>query len=121
MDETEWQQRYREEARTLGELGWAFACSKLPRVEVRLPRALAEKAVAAWERDGDEGPPAPEDHEQRVQRHRAATLSLIGLSITNCGRWESDAVVVELSPDLIGNAVNASDDLPSRESISDAQ
>lgn len=121
MDETEWQQRYREEARTLGELGWVLASSELPRVEVRLPRALAEKAIAAWERDGDEGPPAPEDYEQRVQRHRAATLSLIGLSITNCGRWEGDAVVVKLSPDLIGNAVSASDDLPSQEPISDAE
>jgi hypothetical protein len=115
MDETEWQRRYREEAQTLGELGWVLACSKLRRVEVRLPRVLAEKAVAAWERDGEEGSPAPEDYEQRVQRDRAATLSLIGLSITDYGRWESDAVVVELSPDLIGNAVSASDDLPSRQ------
>jgi hypothetical protein len=115
MGEAEWQQRYREEAVTLGELGWVLACSKLPPVEVRLPRLLAEKAVAAWKREGEEGPPAPEDYEQRVQRHRAATLSLIGLSITNHGRWESDGVVVELSPDLIGNAVTASDDLSSRQ------
>jgi hypothetical protein len=37
------------------------------------------------------------------------------LSIVNGGRWDADDVVVELSPDLIGMAVSASDDLPSRE------
>jgi hypothetical protein len=79
---------------------------------VRLPKALGEKAVAAWDRDHDEGPPKPETTEQRTLRHQAATLSLIGLSIVNHGRWEGDHVVVELSPDLIGNAVSASDNLP---------
>lgn len=99
----------------LGELGWVLANAELPRVEVRLPRSLGERAVAAWERDGNEGPLDPESYEQRVQRHRAGTLGLIGLSIVNGGRWEGDEVVVGLSPDLIGVAVDASDDLPSRE------
>jgi len=54
----------------------------------------------------------PETFEQRVQRHRAATLALIGLSIVNGGHWEADEMVVELGPDLIGVAVDASDDLP---------
>jgi len=56
----------------------------------------------------------PETFEQRVQRHRAATLALIGLSIVNDGRWEGDVMVVELSPTFVGVAVDASDDLPSR-------
>ena len=105
---------YREDAGVLGEVGWALANSELPRVEVRLPRRLAEAAVAAWKRDDNDGPLDPETVEQRIQRHRAATLALIGLSIVNGGRWETDEVVVELSPDLIGVAVDASDDLPSR-------
>jgi hypothetical protein len=63
MAETEWQRQYREDARVLGELGWVLANSELPRVEVRLPRSLGEQAVAAWERDGDEGPFDPESYE----------------------------------------------------------
>jgi hypothetical protein len=82
-------------------------------VEVRLPRRLAEQAVAAWERDDGEGPLDPETHEQAAQRHRAATLSLIGLTITECGRWRDDEVLVELDPVFIGLAVDAADDLPS--------
>jgi hypothetical protein len=44
--------------------------------------------------------------------HRAAALSLIGLSITERGRWEGEEVLVALDPVLIGNAVDAADDLP---------
>jgi hypothetical protein len=79
---------------------------------VRLPRALAEKAVAAWKREGDEGPLDPETFEQRILRYRAGTLGLIWLSISELGRWDGDEVVVELSPDLIGMALDAADDLP---------
>ncbi len=89
-----------------------LAKADLPRVEVRLPRELAEKAVAAWEREGDEGLLAPETFEQRVHRHRAGTLGLIGLSICERGRWDGNEVIVELSPDLIGVAVDAADDVP---------
>jgi hypothetical protein len=110
--ESAWQRQYREDAQQLGELGAALAGAELPRVEVRLPRALAEKALAAWQRDGDEGPLDPETFEQRIQRHRAGTLGLIGLSIENNGRWTDDHVVVELSAELIGAAVEAADDLP---------
>jgi hypothetical protein len=35
------------------------------------------------------------------------TLALIGLSITERGRWEGHEVVVELDPVFIGNAVDA--------------
>jgi hypothetical protein len=112
MEETELQHQHRDDAQVLGELGWSFSRAELPAVEVRLSRALAEKAVAAWERDGNEGPLDPESYEQRVQRHRAGTLGLIGLSIVERGRWEGDEVVVPLGPDLIGIAVDAADDLP---------
>jgi hypothetical protein len=48
----------------------------------------------------------------RVQRQRAGTLGLIGLSIKELGRVEGDEVIVDLSPDLIGVALDAADDLP---------
>ena len=97
----------------LGELGGVLARADLPRIEVRLPRRLAERAVVAWERDDIEGVD-PETFEQRVERHRAGTLGLIGLSIVNGGRWEANEVVVELDLELIGGALDASDYLPPR-------
>lgn len=114
VSETAWQLQYRADAKVLGAVGAVLVQAELPTVEVRLPRHLAEQAITAWEREGDEGRPDPETFEQRVQRHRAATLALIGLSIVNAGRWENDEVVVELSPIFVGVAVDASDDLSSR-------
>jgi hypothetical protein len=110
--ERTWQRLWREDALALGEVGEVWAAADLPRIEVRLPRALAERAVAAWERDDDEGLLGTETFEQRTLRHRAGTLALIGLGVTERGRWEGDEVVVELHPDVIGSAVDASDALP---------
>lgn len=87
--ETMWQRQYREDSVVLGEVGRVLAQAGLPSIEVRLPRRLAEAAVRAWQREGNEGPLHPETFEQRVQRHRAGTLGLIGLSIVNGGRWEA--------------------------------
>jgi hypothetical protein len=112
MEETADQQQYRRDAQVLGEIGAILAHADMPDVTVRLPSALARAAVEAWERD-DEGPPDPESFEQRAMRSRAATLSLIGLSIEQSGRADGDDVLVELSPDLIGNALEAADGLPS--------
>jgi hypothetical protein len=112
MEETESQPVYRREARLLGELGAVIGRTPLPTVEVRLPRRLAEQALAAWQRDDSEGPLGAETCEQRIERHRASTLALIGLSIER-GHWDGDEVVVELSPVIIGLAVDAADDLPS--------
>jgi hypothetical protein len=107
MDETETQKTWRGEARVLHEVGAVILDQSLPQVEVRLPRRLAEQAVEAWERDDGEGPLDPETHEQASQRQCAGTLALIGLSITERGRWEGHEVVVELDPVFIGNAVDA--------------
>jgi hypothetical protein len=109
--ETDRQRLYRDEARVLGELGALLARTDLPKIEVRIPSALAMAAVAAWQRD-DEGEPDPESYEQRVLRHRAGALGLIGLAVEERGRTEDDEVIVDLSPDVIGNAVDAADDLP---------
>ncbi len=113
MDETETQKTWRGDARVLGEVGAVLLGQSLPQVEVRLPRRLAEQAVAAWERDDGEGPLDPETSEQGALRLRAATLALIGLSVTERGRWEDDEVVVELDPAFIGSAVEAADHKPS--------
>jgi hypothetical protein len=111
MNETDRQRLYRQDARVLGEIGAMLARAELPKVTVRLPSALARAAVAAWRRD-DEGEPDPESHEQRALRHHAGVLALIGLAVDEQGRAEGGEVVVDLSPDLIGDAMTAADDLP---------
>jgi len=74
-------------------------------------RALADAAVAAWQRD-DEEELDPEPNEQRVLRHRAGALALIGLAVEERGRADGGEVVVDFSPDVIGIALDAADELP---------
>jgi hypothetical protein len=111
MPESERQRQYRDDAHVLGEIGALLARTDLPKVTVRLSLTLAHAAVKAWSRD-DEGEPDPECYEQRVMRHRAGTLALIGLSVEQGGHIDGDDMVVDLTPDLIGVAVDAVDDLP---------
>jgi hypothetical protein len=61
--------------------------AQVGRVAVRLPRAVAEAAVAAWERD---------EPGEKTRETRAPTLALIGLAIAERGRWADDVVVVDL-------------------------
>jgi hypothetical protein len=110
--ETDWQRIYRREAAVLGDVGAELAEVDLAEIEICLPRPLAELALAAWQREDDEGPAAPETFEQRVLRHRAATLALIGLSIESAGRWSDDHVTVLLHPQFVGEALAAADDRP---------
>jgi hypothetical protein len=113
VGESAGQKRYEQEAAVFARLGQVFAATEMPRIEVRLPRDLAVAAVASWERDAEEySGPLQETFEQRIIRSRAADLSLIGLSISERGCWEDDAVVVALSPALIGTAMQAADELP---------
>lgn len=111
MGESKDQQVYRKDAATLSEIGAVLARADLPEIEVRLPETLARAAVEAWEYD-DEGPLDAETVEQRLLRGRAATLALIGLAVSERGRADGNEVVIALSPDLIGLAVDAADDLP---------
>lgn len=106
--------RYRRDATVLAELGVVLAAGGLPTVEVRVPAALADTAVAAWDRDEtDHGDlPYAESPEQRRDRHRAGALALVGLAITERGRRDGDAVLVDLAPELVGVAVDTADDLP---------
>ena len=100
---------YRNDALALAALGAHLGNTKLPDVGVRLPKALADVAVAAWGRDHEEESD-PEDSKQHIQRRRAGSLALIGLSIVNDGRPDGDVVVVGLQPGLIGDALDAADD-----------
>jgi hypothetical protein len=100
-----------QDARVLAEVGSAFAETDIPSVEVRLPQTLADLALAAWERE-DADATVKETCEQRLIRHRAAALALIGLAIRERGRREGGEIIVELSPDLVGAALTAADDLP---------
>jgi hypothetical protein len=109
MSEADWQSIYRRDAEYLGQIGALLAGSEMPRIKVRLPKALASVAVEAWESEGDEAGPGTESFEQRAERRRAGTLALIGLSIQRTGRVEGDEVVVELEPHLIGLAIDAAD------------
>jgi hypothetical protein len=111
MSETAEQRQWREDARVLGEIGRLLARADLPAVTVRLPLPLARAAVEAWNRSY-EGELGRESYEQRVARRRARTLGLIGLSVEERGGATGDEVVVDLSPNLIGSAVDAADDPP---------
>ncbi|GAA2839445.1 hypothetical protein [Kribbella solani] len=101
---------YADEARVLGEIGTAFRAAELPPLRVTVPAALAARAVAAWERDDEGAVPPVEDAAERVRRHRAGTLALIGLTIKERGQLDAAGnTVVDLSPELIGVAMDAAD------------
>ncbi|GAA1602991.1 hypothetical protein GCM10009804_69320 [Kribbella hippodromi] len=103
---------YADEARVLGEIGTVFRAAELPALRVTVPAALASRAVSAWERDDEGTVPAAEDAAERGRRHRAGTLALIGLAITERGQVDADGnTVVDLGPELIGVAMDAADEL----------
>ncbi|WP_035858100.1 hypothetical protein [Kitasatospora cheerisanensis] len=98
--------RYREDSKVLAAIGVCVDAQVAP-ITVRLPKALAEAAVAAWDRE-ELGGLGEETHEQYALRDRAAELAFIGLAISRHGRWEGDEVVVELDVASVGAAVRAS-------------
>lgn len=99
----------RSEARTLARIGEVFLDANLPPVTVRVPRVLADEALAAWHRDDSDPVPVTEGRPDRRARHHAGALALIGLAISERGRGEGDDVVVDLAPDLVGRAIDAAD------------
>ena len=108
---------YTDDARVLGLIGTTFRAAGLPSIRVTVPAALAERAVAAWEEDGasepDDAwvPPRSDDPAGRLQQRRAGALALIGLSITESGKLDADGnTVVDLSPELVGVAMDAASD-----------
>lgn len=81
----------------------------MPVIAVRIPKQLAEQAIDAWARD--DGPEVDETRDQRVYRHRAWVLALIGRAIQERGIHVADAVVVDLAADLVAAALDAAEDV----------
>jgi hypothetical protein len=107
-------ERYRSDSDALIRLGVELAeqADDMPRIRVRIPRALAEDAVASWDWEEPEGyqPSADETCEQRIERGRSATLAMIGMTIQEEGVWREVHVEVELHPWHLGVTLEASDD-----------
>ncbi|MFD5317181.1 hypothetical protein [Streptomyces sp. NPDC127098] len=79
---------------------------QISRISVRLPRSVAESAVAAWERDElDEV--GEESREEYELREDAAELALIGLAISSRGVWDGEEVVVDVDVVQIAAALRA--------------
>ncbi|MFE1319064.1 hypothetical protein [Kitasatospora phosalacinea] len=98
--------QYREDSKVLAAIG-AHVDAQVGRVAVRLPRAVAEAAVDAWDRE-EVGGLGEETHEQYALRDQAAELALIGLAISQRGRWDGEEVVVDLDVASAGAALRAS-------------
>ncbi|SDT81083.1 hypothetical protein SAMN05216371_6535 [Streptomyces sp. TLI_053] len=97
---------YREEAKVLAAIG-EHVHAQVGRVTVRLPRAVAQAAVDAWERDDPDDGLRGETIEQYEARGRAGDVALIGLVISEHGRWEDEEVVVDLEVSDAGSALLA--------------
>jgi enolase len=110
VDDQEQYVRYREDAKVLAMIGECVQ-AQVGRVTVRLPRTVAEAAVAAWERDESAGEESAglgeESREQYALRDQAAQLALIGLAVSERGRWEGEEVVIGLDVASAGAAVRA--------------
>lgn len=88
-------------------IGQAFFRQDLT-VTVRLPRALAEAATRAWERD-DDGDASEETPEEARTRRRAGVLALIGLEIQEHGTWAGEVADVALDAWHVGLALDSAD------------
>ncbi|WP_329493939.1 hypothetical protein [Kitasatospora herbaricolor] len=106
MNDQEQYVRYQEDSKVLAAIG-ARVEAQVGRATVRLPKALAEAAVAAWDRD-ELGGPGEETHEQYALRDCAAELALIGLAISQRGRWENEELIIDLDVASAGAALRAS-------------
>ena len=84
--------QWREDNNTLAQTGRElFHIETL--VNVRLPLDLARHAVAAWERENtDDHRVDTETQDERILRHRAGSLALIGLEIREKGTWHDNEV-----------------------------
>jgi hypothetical protein len=106
-------ERYAADAAVLAQIGQAIFPQPTS-VRVRLPRVLADLAVAAWTRDEDGADAAAREEtpEQTIARHRAGTLALIGLSIETAGGGlaAGDDVLIDLAAWYIGPAFDAAEE-----------
>jgi hypothetical protein len=102
--------RYAEDAVVLGQIG-AVLFPQDTTLSVRLPRELADLALAAWNRD-EPAPSGPSDREtvdERAVRERAAYLALIGLCVENTAQSDGDDIICDLDSWYIGGALRAAE------------
>jgi hypothetical protein len=97
--------RYREDRGVLAAIGVGLD-GQVGRVRVRLPRALAESAVAAWGRE-ERDAVGEETLEEYSLRDDAAELALIGLAVSERGVVDGEQVVVDLDVVEIAAALRA--------------
>ncbi|MFJ9521301.1 hypothetical protein ACIRPK_24000 [Kitasatospora sp. NPDC101801] len=105
MEDREQYVRYRQDRVVLAAVG-ARLDPQVSRIEVRLPRSVAESAVAAWDRE-ELGRVGEESREECELRDDAAELAFIGLAISSRGVWDAEEVVVDLDVVQIAPALRA--------------
>ena len=97
--------RYQGDRAVLAAIGVRLD-AQVGRINVRLPRSVAELAVAAWDRDETAGV-VEESREEWELRDDAAELALIGLAISERGVAHGEEVVVDLDLVQIAAALRA--------------
>lgn len=97
--------RYQQDATVLATIG-AHLDPQISPINVRLPRSLAELAVAAWNRE-EPNDIAEASREQHELRSGAADLALMGLAISSRGVPDGEEVVVDLDVVQIAAALLA--------------
>ncbi|MFG1995358.1 hypothetical protein ACGFJ7_35820 [Actinoplanes sp. NPDC048988] len=105
MADHEQYSRYRHDRTVLTAIGTRLE-SQADRISVRLPRPLAEAAVAAWHRE-ETGGTGEESREEFELRDDAANLALIGLALSERGVWDVQEAVVDLDLVQIAAALRA--------------
>ncbi|MEU7948160.1 hypothetical protein AB0C50_26045 [Micromonospora taraxaci] len=105
MEDREQYLRYQQDRTVLAAIG-ARLDPQVGRISVRMPRSLAESAVAAWNRE-EPGGIGEESREEYELRDDAAELALIGLAIGERGMRDGEDVVVDLDVVQVATALRA--------------
>ncbi|MFY1614950.1 hypothetical protein [Micromonospora sp. WMMD736] len=105
MEDREQYLQYQQDRTVLAAIG-ARLDPEVSRLSVRLPRSLAESAVAAWNRE-ELGGIGEESREEYELRDDAAELALIGLAIGERGVRDGEDVVVDLDVVQVAAALRA--------------
>jgi hypothetical protein len=104
--------QWTDDATALAQIGAALFAQST-RLKVRVPRELAEAALAAWTREDieSESDEQRETHDQAITRARAGSFALIGAAIEKRGEpADDDHVTVDLDAWFVGHALDAADD-----------
>lgn len=98
-----------QDGHILAQIGRAFYAQRSV-VRLRIPRQLAEQAVACWERYlSGPGLSPPESPGEWEIVQTVGALALIGQSLQENGVDDDEEVVVDLHAWNVGNALNAAD------------